>query len=435
MNERQILIVEDNRALALALGAAVRQAGAASVIAPTAAVARRELGDGSNAIAAMVLDIGLPDINGLEFLRGLPDDLKLPTIVITAHGEIENTIAARKLGVRQFLTKPLDFPAFSNALVEVLKSPPRPDAEDSAKAGGSIARFVGDAAAMRPVFQQIANACASADPVVIRGESGTGRSLAAEIIAENSGGDAAAFHPGGEREADDLREALARGGTLILENIESLGADSQAALLKSWSPAGQPGAPRLIATAGEHLPEALEEGALRSDLFYRLNVLPIPLPPLRQRLEDLPALVAHFIAELAPGRGASASRAALDRLQRHDWPGNLRELRNAVAHALTAGSGSGDVLEDSAFPPSIGTPPHRQSRLHDPGNLEAAFDAWLDARFDASADGDPVYRDLANEAEKVLISRLLLRYEGKISRLAEAMQANRTTLRKRLRGE
>ena len=117
MNESpRVLIVEDERALALAFAAAVRQAGASSELAATAAQARRLCNEAAGRFDALILDIGLPDENGLKFLRSLPESSRLPTLVVTAHGEIENTIAARQLGVREFFPKPLDFAAFTSAL-------------------------------------------------------------------------------------------------------------------------------------------------------------------------------------------------------------------------------------------------------------------------------------------------------------------------------
>ena len=162
----KVLIVEDERALALAFAAAVRQSGAASELAPTAAQARKKLRD-AGPFDAIILDIGLPDENGLAFLESLPATMRLPVIVVTAHGEIGNTIAARKLGVREFFTKPLDFESFTLALAELLRETP---ATAPGKTSGEVpeSAFIGAAPAMRTVFRHIAQACASDEPVLIR---------------------------------------------------------------------------------------------------------------------------------------------------------------------------------------------------------------------------------------------------------------------------
>ena len=141
----RVLIVEDEHALALALAAAVRQGSAEGDLAPTAAQARKQLNSNTK-YEAMILDIGLPDQNGLEFLETLPEDVRPPTIVITAHGEIQNTIAARKLGVIDFLTKPLDFDEFQSVLRRVIK-PQRGKLDPSSPAPETVA-FVGAAPSM-----------------------------------------------------------------------------------------------------------------------------------------------------------------------------------------------------------------------------------------------------------------------------------------------
>ena len=171
MKPKKILIVEDNRALGAALAAASSQTGASTELVATASLARKELESAQEPFTAMVLDIGLPNQNGLELLESLPESCRPPTIVITAHGELDNTIHARKLGVLAFFPKPLDFGAFKEALGNL----PVP-IKDEVGEDTPHSTFIGAAPAMRPVFQQIAQACASDVPVLISGETGTGKS-------------------------------------------------------------------------------------------------------------------------------------------------------------------------------------------------------------------------------------------------------------------
>jgi DNA-binding NtrC family response regulator len=427
MKTPHVLIVEDEHALALALAATVRRAGASSDLAPTATRAGKMLE--SKAHDLMILDIGLPDRNGLDFLKSLSPAVRPPTLVITAHGEIDNTIAARKLGVAEFLTKPLDFDAFQQVLARLLR-PPRParDREESTDA----AAFIGAAAAMRPVFQQIAHCCASDDPVLVRGETGSGKSHAARVIRENGpGGDgpAVTLVAGPATTAADIDRALreAERGVLLIEEPALLGGEAQAELVRWIETGRERGLPRLIATTREDLRARVAADGFRSDLFYRLQILEVRLPPLRERVDDLPALVSYFLGRLEPGRAVTMGDAALARLAAHDWPGNLRELSNALSFALTVSAGA-PVIEEVHLPAHLtssrgGTAPHP---------LVGALDAWLEERFKAGT--PPNYRELSEALEARLISRLLRRYDGKLARLASALGANRTTLRRKLRG-
>lgn len=433
MSAPHVLIVEDQRALAMALAAAVRQAGASPEIAPTVSLARRSLDQSEHGIAAMILDIGLPDQNGLDFFAELPAESRPPTIVVTAHGEIDNTIAARKLGIAEFLTKPLDFRVFTESLQRILpESEPEP-ARDSAQRGS--AAFIGASPAMRPVFQHIAHACASGEPVLISGETGTGKTLAASVIKNNSAsGDAtfAAFQPGAGDRLVDFQAALDRagGGSFLLEEIENLDRDSQTELIRRWE-SGDDSFPRILATSGDDLRDAVEAGTVRSDLYYRLQVLEVRLPPLRDRIEDLPALFDFFLAEVSPERRIGIEAAALRQLQNYDWPGNLRELRSVASFAVTV-SGGATRIGPAELPDHVRTKADWFDNESE-GALDRALAAWIDSSL-AEGNPDPTYRKLSGDLERRLILHLLDRHDGKLARLATAMQANRTTLRKKLKG-
>ena len=429
MNLPRVLIVEDEHALALALAAAVRQASVDSDLAPSAAQARKHLDSPAN-YEAMILDIGLPDQNGLEFLESLPEEKRPPTIVITAHGEIQNTIAARKLGVIDFLPKPLDFDEFQSVLRRVVK--PTRRALDAAAPAPETVAFVGAAPSMRPVFQQIAHSCASDDPVLVRGATGTGKSHAARLIQGNSmrSGPTETLAIGPSTTSDELNVTLQRAnqGVLILEEVASLNAEGQAELVRQIEAGKEGEFPRLIATTHDDLRELVSAGAFRSDLFYRLQVLEVRLPSLSDRMEDLPALVSYFIGQLVPDRNLAITEATLGRLMAHDWPGNLRELRNSIAFSLTVNSGAA-AIEENDLPDYLRS---EASSIDEqaPTLLVQALDSWLDAQLEEEE--ETVYRDLAETLEATLIRRLLVRYDGKLARMASALKANRTTLRRRL---
>jgi two-component system nitrogen regulation response regulator GlnG len=428
MKPPRVLIVEDEHALALALAATVRRSGAPSDLAASAARAGKLLQQ--HTYDLLILDIGLPDQNGLAFLESLAPDARPSTLVITAHGEIGNTISARKLGVAEFLTKPLDFDALQQVLARLL---PAKRPRGATHQAPDTAAFIGAAPTMRPVFQQIAHCCASADPVLVRGETGSGKTHAAQVIRKHGPGHAGPVEPlfaspsvGPEILDQSLERS--RGGVLIIEELGQLGDEAQAELVRQLE-SGRP-LPRLIATSSEDLRHRVAHHTLRSDLFYRLQVLEVRLPPLRDRLADLPALVSYFLGRLEPDRTIEISDSVISRLALHDWPGNLRELRNALAYALTV-SPNTHRIDEVQLPDHIARGPRASS---DMGNeLVQALDAWLDRRFDRAQPGTPAYRDLAETLEGQLIRRLLQRYEGKMARLSAALGANRTTLRQRLR--
>jgi len=427
--EPKVLIIEDERSLALAFAAAVRQAGASSDLAATAAQARRKLRE-AGPFDVVILDIGLPDENGLEFLRSLSEAERLPTLVVTAHGEIGNAIAARKLGVLEFFNKPLDFIAFTVALSSVLKSSRTPA---SSLLPGSGSAFLGAAESMRPVFRQIAHACASDDPVLLRGETGTGKTRLAHLIRDHSRakGDAFVVHRFGTSTLEDSL-TNAQGGILLVEDIAALPPGDQATLLRGIESADK-GFPRVLATCGDDLADGVARGVFRSDLYYRLQVLEVRLPPLRERCEDIPALAYFFAGQLMPGRTIAIADSTLGRLNTHHWPGNLRELRNVISFALTAAAGAAS-LQPGHLPVYL----HEQNSVVPldsqglPESLTREVRLWLESRFRLTT--QPSYRELSESLEAGLLRELLKRYDGRLARLAGELKANRATLRRRLKG-
>jgi DNA-binding NtrC family response regulator len=432
----KVLIVEDERALALAFAAAVRQAGAASELAPTAAQARRKLRE-AGPFDAIILDIGLPDENGLAFLESLPATMRLPVIVVTAHGEIGNTINARKLGVREFFTKPLDFESFTTALADLLRETPRhanaPDATPGTGSGESAdSAFIGAAPAMRSVFRQIAHACASDEPVLVRGATGTGKTRVAHLLRQHSakGTGSLVVHAA---EAGSVGGALANavGGFLLIENLAALPSADQGTLLGRMESADRE-FPRLVATCGPDLHEAVTRGDFRSDLYYRLQVMEVRLPTLRDRREDIPVLAEFFAGQLAPGRLIELTAASLKILAAHDWPGNLRELRNVISYALTAAAGAARI-DPGHLPAYLLSGPAAEEGNGDglPQELSHALHRWIATRL--RGESLPAYDELAGALETALLRELLPHFDGKLARLATALQANRATLRRKLR--
>jgi DNA-binding NtrC family response regulator len=441
---KRILIVEDQHALADALATVCRQLDCGPVLAPTGTVALRELA--GEPFAAVILDIGLPDMNGLTLLEKVGD---VPALVITAHGNLDTAVAAKRLGATAYLVKPLDLAELRQTLQQLITPPLQPSITPS-----SAGLLIGAAPAMQRVFIQIAHASVSDAPVLITGPTGTGKTLAARVIHANSarhdkpfvvlhcsalpeqlleselfGHEKHAFTGAQTARTGHLERAA--GGTLLLDEIADLPPATQAKLLrfveeKTFVRVG--GREdlrvdvRLLTATNKDLPAEVAAGRFRQDLFYRLHVLPVELPALTARRDDLPALAAFFLGSLASERRAELSADALALLAAHDWPGNVRELRNALEHALAVSTGR--VLLPQHLPANL-----RPARPARDNGFDAALARWLDARVRAGA----TYKELAGELDAAVLRHLLARFDGSPTALARALRMNRMTLLKRRR--
>jgi DNA-binding NtrC family response regulator len=445
-----ILIIEDEHALASALATVARRMGRASVLCATGARGIEEAAGGLFAMA--VLDIGLPDMSGLavlERLRALHP--AMPVVIITAHGNLENAMAARQLGAAAYMVKPLDLPEVEQTFADVLTTAPAP----AAASDEPISLMIGAAPAMQRCFIEIAHACSSQAPVLISGPTGTGKTHTARVIHANSArrtGPFVTLHCAalpeplletelfGHEKGAFTGALLARtghierahGGTLFLDEIGDISPAVQARLLrvveeKTFTRVG--GREdlrvdlRLITATHKSLRDEVRAGHFREDLYYRLHVLEIGLPPLSERKSDLPALAAFLLGSISPDRSLQLSPAVLDLFQRHHWPGNVRELRNALDHA--AAVAGGPLILAHHLPRDLRDPaPPAQTTS---GDLDSALAAWLDQKAGAGM----TYRQIHDELEAMALRHLLTRYGGKPTILARELQMNRVTLRRR----
>jgi two-component system NtrC family response regulator len=337
-------------------------------------------------IDGVFLDFRMPRQDGIAALRRLrerPDGAALPVVVLTAFASAANTIEAMRLGAVDHLTKPVGRAEIAALLDRLF---PGGVALATPAAADEALPLVGDSPAMRTVQKLIGLAASGDATVLITGETGTGKELVARAIHQYSARASAPFvavncaaiprdlleselfgHARGAftgavaPRAGRFREA--EGGTLLLDEIGDMDPAMQAKILRALQerviePVGgapQPVDLRIVAATHRALDRAIAEGAFRADLYYRLAVLPIRLPPLRDRPEDILPLAAHFLAQASP-RGLRLSQAAERRLLAHPWPGNVRELRNAMervaALVRTATVGAEDLgfLGDGAAP-------------------------------------------------------------------------------------
>ncbi|MEM9167003.1 MAG: sigma-54 dependent transcriptional regulator [Planctomycetota bacterium] len=384
-----VLVVDDKEMMRDSVSSTLRRAGFAVTAAESA----------EGALAAfvtkrpdvIVTDLKMPDQTGLDLLASVREvDQDLPVVLMTAFGTIETAVEAMKLGAFDYVTKPFQGDEMvitvkracrHVALVrenEVLRASAEfrgvGDAPVSAKRGGE--RLVGSSPAMRRVREQVAAVADSQSTVLVVGESGAGKEVVARAIHESSVRKAQPFlavncaalsetlleselfghEKGAFTGADKLRKGrfeLADRGTLLLDEVSEIPPSLQAKLLRvlqerSFERVGSSTTigvdVRVVATSNRDLPRAVSRGEFRQDLFFRLNVLPVHLPPLRERLEDIPELAASFIELICAREGQAVMTfdpSALDLLLGYAWPGNVRELQNICERAVVIGRASG----------------------------------------------------------------------------------------------
>ncbi|MBX7207482.1 MAG: sigma-54 dependent transcriptional regulator [Verrucomicrobiaceae bacterium] len=449
-----VLIIEDEHALAAALATIVRRLGAEPAVAASGAGGIDKFS--RRAFDLIVLDIGLPDMSGLDVLRRIRAQASgsPPVLVITAHGTLENALEARRLGASDYFLKPLDLAEFHQALRSFLKTHEgdSPAARQKKRDGTpQTTVMIGASPGMQRAFADIAQACGTDAPVLITGPSGAGKSLAARVVHANSaataGGPFVAFRVDewspeqiqntllGEADTPPglLRKAV--GGTLFIEDIASLPPPAQGGLERALNaPSPSPGLPRILAATSRDLFAEVREGRFREDLYYRLKIVEIALPPLAERTGDIPALAAFFLGQSAgSGREIALAEETLACLKAHSWPGNVRELRNAMQHA--AAVCTGPLVLPRHLPGSISraTDADAASRSHLDQALQQALARWLDQKLTAPDDALPAYDDLAGQIESMMLRELLPRFDHKPTRLAAALNMNRATLRRKCR--
>jgi DNA-binding NtrC family response regulator len=381
------LIVEDDVDSARMMAALLGTEGFSAATARSLRDARRQMAMQQPDL--VLLDLRLPDGNGMSLL----DEQELignsEVVLMTGHATLETSIQALRYGAADYLIKPVSVKQLQSILSRV--TPPsvlRAEVDglnEDLQRSGRFGHLVGRSEPMRRVYEQIARVAGTSVTAFITGESGTGKELVARTVhdlsrrrsrpflAVNCGaispnlieseifGHEQGRFTGAERQHQGFFER-AHGGTLFLDEITEMPMALQVKLLRVLetgafmrvgSTAPQDTDVRVIAATNRDPAQAVAGGALREDLFYRLNVFPIDLPPLRERREDRPLLVGHFLHEIAQREGAAknASPAALERLAGYRWPGNVRELRNVLQRAYVMAAG--DEIGDQWLPRDI----------------------------------------------------------------------------------
>ena len=379
----------------------------------------------------VITDMRLPDGLGLELLRSLQTQQRSERcIVMTAYGSAENAVDALKAGAFDYLTKPVDLKQFRTVVASAIQgaathgATARPRAAAPAaraaadrplEAHAALQRLVGESTAMRTVKERIAKVARSMAPVLVRGESGTGKELAARalhacshraegpFVAVNCGaipenlleaeffGARKGSYTGASQDRDGYFQA-ARGGTLFLDEIGDVPPSIQVKLLHVLEegkvrPVGSDQASRVdvrvVAATHRNLRQAVRMGGFREDLFYRLDVVALQLPPLRQRREDIPFLTEHFLREQRSRHPQSPvqrfSPEAMRALIAYDWPGNVRELAHVVERALVLSRRAEvqpDELPQALLQPGGGRPPILEGEILPIRVVQRRYAAW-----------------------------------------------------------
>jgi len=455
----RVLVVEDEAGIRLALSGLLRRTGYAVELAEDAPAAIRRAEEGD--LDVVLTDLALGDgPSGMDVLRAVKArQPEAAVVMITAHGSEKIAVEAMKLGADDYVPKPFDNDEIRLVVARALERTrlARENRELRARVERDFAfgRLIGAGPAMRRVFEMIAKVAETDLTVLVRGESGSGKELVAQALHERSprrGGpfvavNCAAIHRelveselfGHEKGAFTGADArrigrfeAAHGGTILLDEIGDMGPETQAKVLRVLQErtlervGGSEPRPvdvRVVAATHRDLEAEVRAGRFREDLYYRLRVVEIALPPLRERPEDLPALAQRFLEQVAARHGHAPKlldEGALAHLSRQPWPGNVRELRNVLERAAVLAPGEVVRAEDLALPGAAG--PARAA----PGE-PAGFDPSSPRPFAEAK------REAVERFERAYLGQALRAHGGNVSRAAAALGMARQSLQQKIR--
>ena len=410
----------------------------------------------------LITDVRMPGMSGLALLDRLhtqhPD---LPIIVITAHSDLESAVAAYKGGAFEYLPKPFDLDEAVELVHKAARQNGGPE-HDVAAAPQTIASIIGQAPAMQEVFRSIGRLAGSSMTVLITGESGTGKELVAQALHQHSPRADKSFvalntsaiaselleselfgHERGSFTGADARRIgrfeQADGGTLFLDEIGDMSPALQTRLLRVLAESefyrvgGQTSIKvdvRVIAATNQDLARAVKESRFREDLYHRLNVIRINTPPLRQRREDIPLLLNHYLAEAAnelTTAAKSIDAEALEALQAYDWPGNVRQLVN-TSRRLTV-TAPGRVISTQDIPAELGGV---ESTRKSTQEWTRSLAAWAETQL-AASDSSALLDSALPQFEKTLIQIAMARANGSRKDAAKILGWGRNTLTRKMK--
>jgi len=442
-----ILIVDDEPGVRSALGGVLRDEGYNVDAVDSGEACLERLG--RRAFDVVVLDIWLPGIDGLATLARMRErQVDSQVVIISGHGNVESAVRAIKMGAFDFVEKPLSLEKTVLAVRNALRQR-HLEAENSALRARVDARhtMVGESAGMMRLREQVAMAAPTNGRVLIFGENGTGKELVArnvhglslrragpfvevncaaipeELIESELFGHVRGAFTGAVADRRGKFE-LAHGGTIFLDEIGDMSLKTQAKVLRVLQEQVMEAVggtarirvdARVLAATNKDLQTEIRAGRFREDLYFRLNVVPISVPPLRERRDDIPLLADHFVAMLAREYGRRAKQfdaGAVDVLQGYKWPGNVRELRNVIERLMIMVPGDRVTARDLLF-----------------------LDQGIAPMAPADAPAEPVMplHDARDDFERQYILRALAAQQGNISRTAEVLGVERSNLYRKMR--
>jgi two-component system nitrogen regulation response regulator GlnG len=468
MPAANILVADDDAAIRTVLNQALSRAGYEVRLTGNAATLWRWISQGEGDI--VITDVVMPDESAFDLLPRIKKMRpNLPVIVMSAQNTFMTAIRASEQGAYEYLPKPFDLKELVAIVGRALSEPKERAASRSENEFDSIP-LIGRSAAMQEIYRVLARLMQTDLTVMISGESGTGKELVARALHEYGkrrngpfvavnmaaiprdlieselfGHERGAFTGANARASGRFEQA--EGGTLFLDEIGDMPMEAQTRLLRvlqqgEYTTVGGRTAiktdVRIVAASNKDLRVLIQQGLFREDLFFRLNVVPLRLPPLRERIEDLPDLIRHFFV-LAEKDGLPPKKldaVAIERLKRHRWPGNVRELEN-LARRLAAlypqDVITGPVVEaELASPPVVAGSSGRQGV----DSLTGAVEMYLSSHFSGFPNGLPppgLYHRILREIEIPLLSAALVATRGNQIRAADLLGLNRNTLRKKIR--
>lgn len=473
-----ILIVEDEENQRQILKYALNKVGFAVEEATSGYEALQILsGDEANRFDLVLLDMVIGDVNGKDILHHVRDNLpNIPVIVLTGHSSVDNAVEAMRNGAADFISKPVEVDRLKISIENALRVN---------KLSGEISRLsrkwsgllgfddlVGSSAVMEQAVSLAKKAAHANIPILLEGESGVGKEVFARAIQGESdrsgkafvvvncgaiphnlvesilfGHEKGAFTGANEKHVGKFLEA--DGGTIFLDEIGELPLDLQVKLLRvlqenEVDPIGATEPikvdVRLISATNRHLQDMVDSGEFREDLFYRLNIFPIKLPPLRARREDIEYLVPHFLENISISEDIppkEISSEAMELLKSYNWPGNIRQLENSLFRAAILSDG--DVITSVDFPhicpieyrvirhQSSDTITEADSFHKQNGDIAAVVQKEKISALDENGDIRPIM-----EVEREMIEYALREYEGRITEVARRLGLGRSTLYRKI---
>jgi two-component system nitrogen regulation response regulator GlnG len=463
-----VLIADDDTAIRTVLNQALARAGFAPRVTGNAATLWRWVSQGEGDV--VITDVVMPDENAFDLIPRIkklrPD---LPIIVMSAQNTLMTALTATEKGAFEYLPKPFDLNEVVAVVARALSEPERKHPPTSERETDELP-LIGRSLPMQDIYRVLARLTQSDLTVMINGESGTGKELVARVLhdygkrrhgpfvpinmaaiprelieSELFGHEKGAFT--GAQTRTPGRFEQAEGGTLFLDEIGDMPLEAQTRLLRvlqqgEYTTVGGRTAiktnVRIVAATHRDLKSQIQQGLFREDLFYRLNVVPIRLPPLRERLEDVGDLVRHFLRQASrEGLGQkSIESPAIERLKGHPWPGNIRELENVVRRLVALhpeDTLTAQIVEQelagSSMSTAIGSSP-------DNADLSESVERYLSRYFSSFGNELPppgLYDRVIRDVEKPLLSAALAATRGNQIRAAELLGLNRNTLRARIR--